>query len=152
MASTLSGAIETAPVASLHPVGSASPADFPVPGGREEEWRFTPLRRLRALHNEAPLGMAGVTIEATAAPETLVHWAERHGATPSASTFLPANRVSARAYAAAEPVLVVTVPKEAEATAPVYLRVTGTGLVEGAATAGHIVIDVQDFGRATVVI
>ena len=165
MASTLSGAVETAPVASLHPVGSADPADFPVPGGQEEEWRFTPLRRLRALHNEAPLTPAGVTVEWTAAPETQVDWAERSApraagnqaalgplASPSASTFLPANRVSARAYAAAERALVVTVPKEAEASAPVYLRVTGTGLVEGAATAGHLVIDVHPFGRATVVI
>jgi Fe-S cluster assembly protein SufD len=25
-------------------------ADFPVPGGREEDWRFTPLDRLRELH------------------------------------------------------------------------------------------------------
>ena len=25
------------------------PADYPVPTGREEEWRFTPLRRLRGL-------------------------------------------------------------------------------------------------------
>ena len=24
---------------------------FEVPGGREENWRFTPLRRLRGLHN-----------------------------------------------------------------------------------------------------
>ena len=26
-------------------------ADFPVPTGREEEWRFTPLKRLRGLHD-----------------------------------------------------------------------------------------------------
>src|SRR5215472_9804300 len=139
MASTLSGAVETAPVASLHPVGSADPADFPVPGGREEEWRFTPLRRLRALHNEAPLTPAGVTIEWTAAPEAHVDWAERDLASPPASTFLPANRVSARAYAASERALVVTVPKEAEASAPVYLRVTGTGGVqENGASAAHL--------------
>ena len=30
-------------------VASYDPADFPVPEGREEEWRFTPLRRLRGL-------------------------------------------------------------------------------------------------------
>lgn len=28
---------------------SRDPADFPVPTGREEEWRFTPLRRFARL-------------------------------------------------------------------------------------------------------
>ena len=32
---------------------------FEVPGGREENWRFTPLRRLRGLHDgSAPLSTA----------------------------------------------------------------------------------------------
>ena len=31
----------------LHPVGSFDLADHPVPTGREEVWRFTPLKRLR---------------------------------------------------------------------------------------------------------
>ena len=43
----LQGAVETAPVSRLHERQSFEPADFPVPTGREEEWRFTPLRRLR---------------------------------------------------------------------------------------------------------
>jgi Fe-S cluster assembly protein SufD len=42
------------------------------------------------------------------------------------------------------------VPKEAVASAPTYVRVTGTGT--GSAAAGHLVIDVQPYGRATVVI
>ena len=29
-------------------------AEVPVPTGREEEWRFTPLTRLRGLHDAAP--------------------------------------------------------------------------------------------------
>jgi len=47
MSAGLQGAIETAPVTRLHERRSYDPADFAVPGGREEEWRFTPLRRLR---------------------------------------------------------------------------------------------------------
>ena len=58
--SVLSGAVETAPVSDLHARGSVNPADFAVPGGREEEWRFTPLRRLRGLHKDAPLTQSGV--------------------------------------------------------------------------------------------
>jgi hypothetical protein len=46
----LQGAVESAaPVSPLHLHQSFEVADFPVPTGREEEWRFTPLRRLRGL-------------------------------------------------------------------------------------------------------
>jgi hypothetical protein len=38
-----------APVSRLHQLQSFDPADFPVPTGREEDWRFTPLRRMRGL-------------------------------------------------------------------------------------------------------
>src|ERR1044071_8893294 len=37
----------------LHPEGSFTVADHPVPTGREEIWRFTPLKRLRDLHADA---------------------------------------------------------------------------------------------------
>jgi Fe-S cluster assembly protein SufD len=144
---SLAGAVEAAPVSSLHAVGSADPADFPVPSGREEEWRFTPLRRLRGLHADAVLGSAGVTVAVDAAPE--IDHSER--TRPSAdAAFLPADRISARAFAAAGRATVITVPKEAAASRPTYIRVTGVGAA--AATAGHLVIDVQPYGRAVVVI
>jgi Fe-S cluster assembly protein SufD len=63
--------------------------------------------------------------------------------------FLPTDRVSARAFAASD-ATVITVPKETTASAPTYVRVTGVD--PAAATAGHLVIDVQPYGRATVVI
>ena len=153
--SVLSGAVETAPVSDLHAQGSVDPADFAVPGGREEEWRFTPLRRLRGLHKDAPLTQSGVTVEVEAAPELLVEKVkktddvERTGLT-AAGAFLPTDRVSARAYAAVTEATVITVPKDTTATAATYVRVTGTDA--SVATAGHLVIDVQPYGRATVVI
>ena len=148
----LSSAVETAPVSSLHSFGSADPDDFAVPTGREEEWRFTPLNRLRALHSGAPFTGA-VSVEVEAAPEVTVDkidLSERRRLAPSVVQFLPMDRVSARAYAAAVSATVISVPKEAVASAPTYVRVTGTGT--GAAAAGHLVIDVQPYGRATVVI
>jgi hypothetical protein len=64
MSAGLQGAIETAPVTRLHERRSYDPADFGVPSGREEEWRFTPLRRLRGLHTDAPpVPTAGVTVD-----------------------------------------------------------------------------------------
>jgi Fe-S cluster assembly protein SufD len=148
----LAGAVETAPVSDLHAVGSTDPADFGVPTGREEEWRFTPLRRLRGLHTDAPLTQSGVTVAVEAAPEVQVEQTdhkERAGAT-LAGPFLPPDRVSARAYAAVTEATVITVPKETTASAPTYVRVTGTGTEP--ATAGHLIIDVQPYGRATVII
>jgi hypothetical protein len=37
-----------------HRVGSADLARHAAPTGKEEAWRFTPLRRLRGLHADAP--------------------------------------------------------------------------------------------------
>jgi Fe-S cluster assembly protein SufD len=150
--SSLAGAVETAPVSSLHSAGSVDPDDFAVPTGREEEWRFTPLNRLRALHKDAAFGGA-VTVAVEAAPEVTVDkldLSERGRLAPSVTGFLPMDRVSARAYAAAVSATVISVPKEAVASAPTYVRVTGTGT--DAAAAGHLIIDVQPYGRATVVI
>jgi Fe-S cluster assembly protein SufD len=144
--SSLGGAVETAPVSSLHARGSQDPADFAVPTGREEEWRFTPLRRLRGLHSDASLGSAGVTVEVDPAPEL---YSERARVSADAA-FLPADRVSARAFAAAAEATVLTVPKEVTASRPSWIRVTGTGAPD--ATAGHLIIDVQPYGRAVVVI
>jgi Fe-S cluster assembly protein SufD len=94
-----------------------------------------------------------VTVTVDAAPE--VEYSER--TVPSAEgTFLPADRISARAYAAADKATVITVPKEAVASRPTYVTVAGTRTAGGdastGATAGHLVIDVQPYGRAVVVI
>ena len=53
--STTAGQIAVAAESTVATRMSAPPsfdvADFPVPHGREEEWRFTPLERLRGLHD-----------------------------------------------------------------------------------------------------
>jgi Fe-S cluster assembly protein SufD len=147
----LASAVETAPVSSLHSIGSANPDDFAVPAGREEEWRFTPLNRLRGLHKDAAFtGEVSVAVEA--APEMVVELedlSERKRLAPSGG-FLPTDRVSARAYAAVDRAAVLTVPKDTTVSVPTYVRVIGQGT--DAAAAGHLVIDVQPYGRATVVI
>ncbi len=136
-----------ATVAGLHATTSQEPADFAVPTGREEEWRFTPLRRLRGLHADAPLGSAGASVSVDAAPE--IDCSER--SRPAAdSAFLPVDRVSARAFAAARHATVVTVPKETAASRATVVTVRGSGATS--ATAAHTIIDVQPYGRAVVVI
>jgi Fe-S cluster assembly protein SufD len=151
MPAGLQGAIESAPVTRLHQVQSSDPADFPVPEGREEEWRFTPLRRLRGLHTDSPpVAAAAVTVEADPAPEVKIHLAERASALPG-RTFIPSDRVSARAYASFDKATVITVPAQAQASRPTVVTVSGTGVSDGAAY-GHLLVQAEPYSRAVVVL
>ena len=47
----------------LHPEGSFVVDDHVVPTGMEEIWRFTPLKRLRGLHQDTPLDGEVVTVQ-----------------------------------------------------------------------------------------
>jgi Fe-S cluster assembly protein SufD len=149
MSAGLQGAIESAPVTRLHERQSYDPADFGVPTGREEEWRFTPLRRLRGLHTDAPLPAAPVAVEVDPAPEVKAFLAERSVA-PVGSTFTPADRVSARAYASFDKATVITVPAEADASRPTVVTVTGRG-TDGAGY-GHLLVQAEPYSRAVVVL
>jgi Fe-S cluster assembly protein SufD len=120
-----------------------------VPTGREEEWRFTPLRRLRGLHGDAPLPAAKVTVEVDPAPEVNTFSAKRASG-QLARTFIPADRVSARAYAAFDEATVVTVPAQAEASRPTIVTVTGEG-TDGAGF-GHLLLQAEPNSRAVIVL
>src|SRR5215471_12791649 len=144
--SALQGAVEsTAPVSRLH----AHRAEFPVPTGREEEWRFTPLRRLRGLHGAQPLPPGKVHVGVDAAPGVTAVLAQR-GDPQHRTDFEPADRVSAQAFASHQEALVVSVPPEAEDTTPTVITVRGED-ADGAAY-GHTVIDVGVNARAVVVV
>ena len=155
MSAGLQGAIESAPVTRLHERRSYAPADFAVPDGREEEWRFTPLRRLRGLHTDSPPAPTGtVAVETDPAPEVKTFSAERSVA-HAGRTFIPADRVSARAYASFDEATVITVPAEADASRPTVVTVTGMkgeGEVGGGAGYGHLLVQAEPFSRAVVVL
>jgi Fe-S cluster assembly protein SufD len=148
--SGLQGAVETgAPVSRLHERQSFELADFPVPNGREEEWRFTPLRRLRRLHEDGELAVGKVGVEVDADPRIAVELAQ-HGDPRLGAAFVPADRVSARAFKSFDEATVVTVPADTEGTRPTHVAVRG----EDAAGVGfgHLVVDVKPNARAVVVI
>jgi Fe-S cluster assembly protein SufD len=148
--SGLGGAVESAaPVSRLHEHQSFDLADFAVPAGREEEWRFTPLRRLRGLHADSLAAAGKVRLEVSAAPGIAAVRAQR-GDPRLGAAFVPSDRVSARAFASFEEAVVVTVPAGAEVAEPTVVSVRGEG-TEGAAF-GHTVIDVGANARATVVL
>jgi Fe-S cluster assembly protein SufD len=148
--SGLQGAVETAPVSRLHEQQSYDPGDFAVPTGREEEWRFTPLRRLRGLHSELGPGDGKVSVHVgDADPGVTIEKAE-HGDPRVGVAYVPADRVSARAFASFSEATVITVPSNSESAAPVHVAFRGES-AEGAAF-GHTVINVQPNSRAVVVL
>lgn len=140
--------------AHLHAFASFDPADFPVPHGREEEWRFTPLDRLRGLHDGTALTTSGgadgkVLVEITAGAGAKVETVGRDD--PRIGRAGPyADRVAALAFASFTQATVVTVPADAHPAAPTFLTLRGEG-ADGAAF-GHVVIDVAPFAEAIVVI
>ncbi|WP_144121340.1 Fe-S cluster assembly protein SufD [Catellatospora sichuanensis] len=125
-------------------------ADFPALTGREEEWRFTPLKRLR--------GLAAGDLAASAAPK------HEYGTLPEGVTvatvstsdariggvLTPFDRISAWAFENAADALLVEVAKEAVLAEAVVLRLNGHG-ADGAAAA-HTYLSVGAFAEATVVL
>jgi Fe-S cluster assembly protein SufD len=146
----LQGAVEsTAPVSRLHLQQSFSLDDFPVPAGREEEWRFTPLRRLRRLHSDTSATSGKVAVDAEATPGVSAGRAQR-GDRQLGRSFVPSDRVSARAFASFEEAMVVTVPPETQADEPTVVSVRGES-AEGTAF-GHTLIEVGANARAAIVL
>jgi Fe-S cluster assembly protein SufD len=121
---------------------------FEVPTGREEDWRFTPLRRLHGLHSgAAPTGTATVHVEA--APEVAVETVGRgDGRIGDGGT--PGDRVAAQAWSAFAEATLVTVPREVRASAPTLVTVTGPGA--GATAYGHLQVRAERFAEAVVVV
>ncbi len=148
----IAGAVETNHqlASHLHPAGSFRVDDHPVPTGREEIWRFTPLKRLRGLHTDAPLDGDFIAVEVEAPAEVTTEFLTGDNAVKGSSGYVPNERISARAYAAAERTFVLRVAKEALVTTPTFVTVTGSG--NERATAGHAVIIAEPFSKATVVL
>ncbi|WP_320778252.1 Fe-S cluster assembly protein SufD [Streptomyces sp. CRN 30] len=123
-------------------------ADFPVPTGREEEWRFTPLERLRGLHDgTAVAGGNGLKAELDAPEGVTVEAVGRDDARLGRAG-TPVDRIAAQAYSAFEQASVVTVPKETVLTEPIRIAVHG----EGGTAFGHTVVELGAFAEAVVVI
>ncbi|WP_121704191.1 Fe-S cluster assembly protein SufD [Streptomyces sp. E5N298] len=123
-------------------------ADFPVPHGREEEWRFTPLERLRGLHDGSAVATGdGVKVDIDAPEGVVVETVGRDDARIGRAG-TPVDRVAAQAYSAFEKAGVITVPKETVLTEPIRIVVHGQG---GTAYA-HQVVELGAFAEAVVVI
>jgi Fe-S cluster assembly protein SufD len=130
----------------LHPEGSFEIDYHPVPTGREEIWRFTPLKRLRDLHKDAPFGgTLTVTNEVPAGVSVTAEAQDQVGA----SGFVPTDRLSARVAAATATSVLYEIEPEVIVAGPVLVTVQGTGIQP--AVAQHVVVKAGAFSKATVV-
>jgi Fe-S cluster assembly protein SufD len=127
-------------------------ADFPALTGREEEWRFTPLRRLRGLvtadgtvsagpasryeHDPLP---AGVTVS------TVDRSDPRLG-----SVLTPFDRISALAWTHAAQAQLVAVARAAVPETPAVVRLVGGG-TDGVSF-GHTFVEIGELAEATLVL
>jgi Fe-S cluster assembly protein SufD len=132
-----------------HALRSYDVADFPALTGREEEWRFTPLRRLRALASggvEAGTGLryeyellpAGVSVSRIARTDPRL-----------GSVLTPFDRISALAHGRAAEPLLISVARTATPP-PATVRVVGEDN-EGVSF-GHVFVEVGELSQATVIL
>jgi Fe-S cluster assembly protein SufD len=122
-------------------------ADFKPLTGLEEDWRFTPLKRLRGLHSEVLAGAAPtVTVSGPerVSVETVARDDKRIG-----SAGIPEDRVSANAWENFSEATVLTIPAEFEAEAEITVVIEGTSTD---AAAQHLVIVAEKFSKSVVVL
>jgi Fe-S cluster assembly protein SufD len=119
---------------------------FPIPAGREEEWRFTPIDRLSALFAE------GSTTGELASDFTLPEGVTQRGLSSEEMreivTMPPADRLAAAAVANSKGAWLVDIPAETELTEPVRLNFHGNG---GEPVFAHLVVRVGNFSKALVI-
>lgn len=121
---------------------------FEVPGGREEDWRFTPMKRLRGLHDGTATATGSIRVEVDSTEvktETVGRDDARLG-----TGGVPSDRAAAQAWSSFTEATVITVPKETRPEKPVTVTVHGPGADQVAY--GHIQIRSEAFAEAVVVV
>ena len=127
---------------------STDPDAFGVPTGREEEWRFTPMRRVRRLLDGAPSDAhlqwttdlpEGVELTSVEADDPLLKGLPE-----------PVDRLAALTRQRSNGAAVVRIAKERVLDRPVTLRLSGTGTED--VVWGQLVVEVGAFAEATVVL
>jgi Fe-S cluster assembly protein SufD len=122
-------------------------ADFPVPTGREEDWRFTPVLELAALFSDESTGHCldwaeqlpeGVTLSTMSVEDWQASGAPK-----------PADRAAVVAAAHSGGVGVIDIPAEAELTDPVRINLSGD---DARVVHAHLLVRVGRHARATIVL
>ena len=127
---------------------STDPDAFGVPTGREETWRFTPMKRVRALLDGAPSSShpqwdadlpAGAELTTVEAGDPLLKGLPE-----------PVDRLAALTRRNADGATVLRVAAEAQLDRPATLALSGVGGDD--VVWGQLVVEVGAFAKATVVL
>lgn len=122
---------------------------FEVPGGRDELWRFTPLRRLRGLHDGTAVATAPAAVSVSAGDGVTVETVERSDERLGQGG-VPSDRVAAQAYSSFLKATVISVGKQQAVADPIEIALTGPG--EGQVAYGHTQVRAGELSESVVVI
>ncbi|HEX3003169.1 MAG TPA: Fe-S cluster assembly protein SufD [Angustibacter sp.] len=122
-------------------------ADFPMPVGREEEWRFTPMDLLRGALEERPSTDGALQVEVAAA-EGVEVGTLAPGQAPRGTALVPGDRAAAVASAETPDARYVRIPADADVAEPVRVTLRGD---HGRANS-HLVVEAGRHSRSIVVV
>jgi Fe-S cluster assembly protein SufD len=122
-------------------------ADFPVPHGREEDWRFTPVDRLTGLLADQPTDEGALTVEVS--DQSVVATPLAAGEAPRGTALVPGDRASVVAHARSGKALHLKLAADTEYDEPVRVQVHGTA---GKRSNGHVVIEAGVHAKGLVII
>ncbi len=123
-------------------------ADFPVPTGREEEWRFAPVDRVAPLFASDLSGPKVITT-VVEAPGVVVEIVDRDD--PRLGTAgKPGDRSAVTAWSSFQRATVVTIPPQLVAGTATSVRVEGVDASHP--TASHLLVHARELSESLVVV
>ncbi|MGC7333449.1 Fe-S cluster assembly protein SufD [Mycobacteroides abscessus subsp. abscessus] len=147
--SNLAGAVEGTGINKGELFSSYDVDAFEVPGGRDELWRFTPLRRLRGLHDGTAVATAAAPVAVNASGGVTVETVERSDDRLGQGG-IPSDRVAAQAYSSFSTATVVSVGKQQVVADPIEISLSGPG--QGQVAYGHTQVRAGALSESAVVI
>ncbi|GIG54415.1 Fe-S cluster assembly protein SufD [Demequina activiva] len=119
---------------------------FEQPGPRDEDYRFSALRDLAPVLDEAAAPADGASVEVTA-PQGVVVGELAQGEAPRGTVLVPEDRIAAIASAGTERATHVAIPADAQLTDPIRVAITGRER-----SRSHLVIEAGTHSEATVIL
>jgi Fe-S cluster assembly protein SufD len=132
----------------LNPPASYDLADHPVPSGREESWRFTPLKRLRGILDGEP-SQACLEWETTV-PEGITISTVTSAEARELGELPPNERPAALAASLSGGAALIDVPADFDSDEPLVIRLTGSSAED--LVWGQLVFRIGSHARATIVL